>query len=149
MSTWSDFLLPSPGGLGNFGLILPRICPWGQMFANLRTPKSEDRSPNPTFPPCKYGQIEAGFALQSPRGSRQSYVASPAHNLKHSADCPSEQKRLIPSNQASINTNTNLLIPTPDMIFVKCFTPAHFLKAQNLPVKKHVNRNISDSTFGI
>ena len=36
----------------------------GQMFANLGTLKSEDRSPNPTFPPCKYGQIKAGFALQ-------------------------------------------------------------------------------------
>ena len=120
MSTWSDFLPPLPRGVGKFWPDSTQDMSfdnnsqqrWGQMFANLRTPKSEDRSPNPTFPPCKYGQIEAGFALQSPRGSRQSYVASPAHNLKHSADCPSQQKRLIPSNQASINTNTNLLIPT-------------------------------------
>ena len=35
--------------------------------------------------------------------------------------------------------------PGADMIFVKCFTPAHFPKYWNLPEKKRVNHNISDS----
>ena len=36
-----------------------------------------------------------------------------------------------------------------DMIFVKCFTPAHFAKYMNLPEKIHLNRDISVSKNGI
>ena len=62
----------------------------GQMFAILRTLKSEDRSSNPTFPWCKYGQIKAGFALQS---QQPSVICRFSHHLKHS----SVQKPLVPS----------------------------------------------------
>ena len=36
-----------------------------------------------------------------------------------------------------------------DMIFVDCFTLAHFPKYWNLPEKKSVNHDISDSKYGI
>ena len=39
----------------------------------------------------------------------------------------------------------NIVKLITDMIFVKCFTPAQFPKYWNLPEKKRVNRDISDS----
>lgn len=82
------------------------------MFANLRTLKSEDRSPNPTFPRCKYGQIKAEFALQR----QPSVICRFSHNLKHSSAPPSKSLTSLPSDahlhldQPSINANT---YPTP------------------------------------
>ena len=95
-------------------LYRPRIqkAKLGQMFANLRTLKSEDRSPNPTFPRCKYGQIKAEFALQR----QPSVICRFSHNLKHSSAPPSKSLTSLPSDahlhldQPSINANT---YPTP------------------------------------
>ena len=49
----------------------------------------------------------------------------------------------------SLRLWTQLLSTSADMIFVKCFTPAQFPKYWNLPEKKRVNRDISDSYYGV